>query len=700
MTPKSKVEWALRLAEAGFDIFPVHPDSKSPNGGYAWSLYMTRDPDTIRRWFDERPEMNYGVHPGEDHVVIDLDVKPGKNGVEFLRGLEADIAPDEWVSANTFMVHTPSGGYHLYLSTPYAVSLAHKFPRDAGIDVRGYHGYVVGPGSTIGDRWYEVVDDGEIAGAPEWLLDYLKRPGEKDPLRDDPIVEWDLEWNVRKAEEFLRRQDPAIQYSGGNPHTYETAAMVRDIGISEAKCVELLCSSGWNDRCDPPWGYDELEAVVEHAYRYAQNRAGCEADLMSMYLHSHLSVELLEQMTSGPAPVVPSDHLYNRSQARALGRKRDYIIPEWLLGHGFTALNAARSTGKSTILIDLACRIACGMDWWGLPIKQGYKVVYMCGEDFEGLQFNMDAWEQHHGVTIPDDTMLVSDEIARLMSPESVDEWITAIKKRIDGAPTILILDTWQRASYTGGQNRDEDMQRCVDHVELLAKSLRAPVIVAAHPPKDGRHTILGSSIIENSTTAIWHLADTPAGKKLTVTRIKGPGEGNYRLFQFEEREMDEVDTWGNREKGLVAVKVGGTEEDNKAAERKIEDEKREAWGRIVMLVMSTNEAIANPDERAIKNNQYTINSVGLAVEQFRDHGRGKQFDDFRSKLSEHLKSLEKGASDLKHSAIINRLNQIFVEFPGPCWLRDINKEMVISKKKKFKIQDGPAPREEEDPKS
>jgi hypothetical protein len=102
-------------------------------------------------------------------VVIDLDVAvPSADGGE--AAFEALCAQADAPWPSTFTVRTPSGGWHLY----FRASPQHKITVSTGqvaahVDVRGDGGYVVGPGSVIGGRPYQVANRGEAVPLPEWL---------------------------------------------------------------------------------------------------------------------------------------------------------------------------------------------------------------------------------------------------------------------------------------------------------------------------------------------------------------------------------------------------------------------------------------------------------------------------------------------------------------------------------------------------
>ena len=56
------------------------------------------------------------------------------------------------------------------------------------------------------------------------------------------------------------------------------------------------------------------------------------------------------------------------------------------------------SSGKSLVLIDMACHIATGRDWCGHKTTEGL-VLYICGEGQHGLSKRFMAWFQHYGET-------------------------------------------------------------------------------------------------------------------------------------------------------------------------------------------------------------------------------------------------------------------------------------------------------------
>jgi len=145
------LQTALRLAANGYRVFPLEPNGKTPAIA-KWPAKATCDAATVERWWRDpvlgwEADWGVGVATGRGLFVVDVDAKNG--GIESFALLE-DMLP------HTLRVRTPSGGLHLYFRGRAPVrNSASKIA--AGIDVRGEGGYVVGPGTSIDGRRYEIV---------------------------------------------------------------------------------------------------------------------------------------------------------------------------------------------------------------------------------------------------------------------------------------------------------------------------------------------------------------------------------------------------------------------------------------------------------------------------------------------------------------------------------------------------------------
>lgn len=575
--PKSKLEWALHLRDLGLQVFPlVHTDKegncscgdpackkrnrgKHPKKGSQGFKDATTDANVIKAMWAEDPDANIGVWAGPDKVWVDLDTKGETSGLstlaEFLKVDTFDLTDQ------TFAVRTPSGGIHMYYTTD--VPVGDRVGVLPNVDIRGQGGYVVGPGSTIGDKTYTVITDRKIMPVPEGIQTVLRHIRERDSQAQVELFELDTKASINRAIDYLKRRPPAVEGEGGNEHTYVTALQVRDLGISEEKAVELMLEH-WNDRCDPPWDHDEIKVPIHNAFRYAKDRPGNKGqgipddfDDSEYYTKDSDAGEDVDRFAK-----FRKNFFYSGNQVSEYDQVYEFIIPGWVPAQGYSICNGKRGTGKSTFLIDMCGRISCDMDWHGVRIDKGWTVVYLAAEDFLGVKQRMEAWRKKYldNKPWPNDRFKVLNMAIDLCNAEDVALFTEFLNDMFKDERVLFIIDTWQRSVISAkGQNDDASMSLAIHNMESMAKTLRGPSILATHPPKGNEETVLGSSVIENASQAIWQLSNYNNARSAEVVRIKGCPDGSKVRFRFLTIEMDGIDNLGNKLNGPCMEMMGGS---------------------------------------------------------------------------------------------------------------------------------------------
>lgn len=548
-----KLDYALRMARMGFEVFPLVPGTKRPLTltGFKSS---TKNEALINEWWAKSPEANIGVHTA-GHVVIDLDVKD-TNGIESFCDY---LGVEEWELYDNFIVHTPTGGRHIYFNTPDTFSSGIRIL--PGVDVRAEGGYVVGPGSTLNGATYEIKSYAEIQPLPEPIKSLLRKPREKAEDTQTALVELDTSLAIRRAKEFLSTRLPAVSGNAGNAHTYKTFAVLKDFGLSREMALELIYApGGWNDRCEPSWSFAELETISINVYKYGINQPGELAGTPEEFFEGIEDVEnvIVKDKFEGIREIA-----YFGDEIVRRGKRREYVIPGWVLAEGYTAITATRGCGKSTIILDMALRLATDMDWHGHQMQKGRTVIYFCAEDDEGAETLISAWKKRNGEPLLEDRFVLFAGAPDLMSVNSVQLFTEFLQEKFPTQQCVIFVDTWQRATCRASQIKDEEMQVCVHAIEAMAKKLRGPAIIACHPSKGGQG-IMGSGVTENSSHGILSLIDDAGGKKLQVDRIKGAGAGNYMYFNFELIPLEEKDQFGNEYTAVLPQKIAGQDNSNK----------------------------------------------------------------------------------------------------------------------------------------
>jgi hypothetical protein len=145
-------ERAVDLARRGFRVFKLQVGGKLPVVERFYEI-ASDQPDAVRAMWTcpisgDSLDNNIGILTGGTLMVLDVDVKNGKQGAESLELLEDFGLPPDAPRART-----PTGGLHIFLRTDSEVANSASAIAP-GVDVRGRHGYVVGAGSVIGGAEY------------------------------------------------------------------------------------------------------------------------------------------------------------------------------------------------------------------------------------------------------------------------------------------------------------------------------------------------------------------------------------------------------------------------------------------------------------------------------------------------------------------------------------------------------------------
>lgn len=160
--------------DLGFVCFPLAKNSKQPpqgtSGHLSWEIEDTQDAldDSL---FDNT---NVAIITGSRSRIIVIDIDPRNGG-----SLQA--VADLGIDVNTRRHDTANGGHHLFYRYPDHVERIPSVPGKlgAGIDVKADGGYVVAPPSTLDNRPYTVVTDGDILDLPDSIIQRIT-PTQRD----------------------------------------------------------------------------------------------------------------------------------------------------------------------------------------------------------------------------------------------------------------------------------------------------------------------------------------------------------------------------------------------------------------------------------------------------------------------------------------------------------------------------------------
>lgn len=269
------LDHATDLAKRGFHVFPLCPRTKLP-AIKEFPKRATYDLSQLREWWGENPEYNIGISTSRFNgsqavLAVDVDDKDGREGSSTLLDLELEghSFPD------TLTQETPSGGRHLLYRVPTAVRQGVDV-LGRGLDIRSRGGYVVGKGSVLAFGEYRLTEH-DLAEAPAWLIEACGTPRERNRLAGRSLPGVDPEAAFVRARKYLVEDAPlALEGQGGDATTFKVACRVKDTGVSQLDCLDLMFDF-YNPKCTPPWSYEELGTKVDNAYRYGEEPIGVNA---------------------------------------------------------------------------------------------------------------------------------------------------------------------------------------------------------------------------------------------------------------------------------------------------------------------------------------------------------------------------------------------------------------------------------------
>lgn len=505
-TPSPMRAAALRLARRGFRVFPLIPDTGNP-AIERWPELATTDPAVIANWWGTLwPDANVGVET-TGLLVVDVDVKNGKPGPESLDMLRLEHGD----LPATYTQRTPSGGQHLVMRAPAGVDLRNSASKlGPGLDVRSWHGFIVGAGSTKAGKPYTADDpDAPIANAPQWLVELCRASGPSattERQRGEPAAELDTPASIRRVTEYLSNfAEPAIEGAGGDGTAYRTACRVRDLGASESQALALMLER-WNERCAPPWDPDDLAVKVRNAYAYAENRAAsatAAADFAGAPIPAPPARPAGGEPDIFALPAMPQRPPLYFTMARDVHPRFDQraLVQELLDHTAMSVVYGASNSGKTFYAMGLGWSVATGRDFLGRPVEQR-GVVYVAAEAGRSAEKRIAALRKHSGIADPPFALVpcAVDLLRPNGDTRALIDLIGQAQAAMGRPVGLVIIDTLSRALAGGNENAPDDMGALVRHLDQIRVATGAHVLVVHHSGKNQAAGARGHSLLRAAT--------------------------------------------------------------------------------------------------------------------------------------------------------------------------------------------------------
>jgi hypothetical protein len=207
------------------------------------------------------------------------------------------------------------------------------------------------------------------------------------------------------------------------------------------------------------------------------------------------------------------------------------VIDGLMPAQGLTVIYGETNSGKTFACIDMACRIASGMDFYGMPVSQGV-VVYVAAEAAESVQRRIWAWKHYHQVEhLP--VLVVTDSVDLLTNDA---EALAALIVEAGGGEHVAmtIIDTLA-VTMGGNENAPDDMGAYVIACQDIRRAANTHVLIVHHTGKDAARGARGHSSLRAATDVE---LECEAGA-VTVTKMRdGTQKGMRYGFRLEDVEL------------------------------------------------------------------------------------------------------------------------------------------------------------------
>lgn len=494
---------AVDLVRRGFHVIRLRTNGNLPKDAEYYNRAAATPEAAYSMWTDSdghAENWNVGILTGTPLpdgrivVAVDIDVKDGRDGIADARALGLP---------STLMFRTKSGGFHMVYGAPGDGSVYRSSARSKlaqGIDTRGWHGYIVAPGSVVGDKEYRIHRDAPVGDAPSVIVEHMRRTAAPLSQHDDgdrpPLVALDEEHALVWAAQFLTDQPPVL-VGARNDTVAQWTRQLRDRALSPNAIIEAIQRHTEVGR-DVDFAA-ELIKTVNSAWKSSQLPAGnksATADFVDLSDTVH---------GSGQSPTQRRRFDLVSTWASISSQEDDDDDPlvEGLIDVGaMSVLYGPSGAGKTFLSLDIAFHVAAGLPWAGRPVKQS-GVLYLVGEGRRGALRRVKALHRRYNVQREIPLFLVATTI-NLLSIDGDARPIADALKEIEettGFPGgLLVVDTLARAMGGGDENSSQDMGQFVANVDLIREHTNVHTLLVHHTGKDASRGARGSSVLRAAT--------------------------------------------------------------------------------------------------------------------------------------------------------------------------------------------------------
>lgn len=222
-----------------------------------------------------------------------------------------------------------------------------------------------------------------------------------------------------------------------------------------------------------------------------------------------------------------------------------WLVHELVSDHGLSILYGAPGTGKTFIALDMALRIAHGMEWHGAVTKQA-GVLYIAGEGARGIGKRIKGWRREHAMDGVDAPFLALPAPVQMLEADDRRKLLRTVEAaiaRMSWHVGLVIIDTVSRSLAGQDENGQEAMTLFVNACNAVQEYTGGAVLGVHHSGKDAARGMRGSTVLLGGCDASIRLTREEDGRvKLEVEKQKDAEQGEPLLMTLKKVAWDADD--------------------------------------------------------------------------------------------------------------------------------------------------------------
>lgn len=237
-----------------------------------------------------------------------------------------------------------------------------------------------------------------------------------------------------------------------------------------------------------------------------------------------------------------------------------WLVKRFLQMNEFSEVFGDPGSGKTILAVDWACRVATGIYWGGLPVRQG-PVVYICGEGEQSIRRRVRAWEIVNQ-EIGGAPLYILPHPIQLVEKHSLNMLMEAIQDlvMIVGVPLLIIFDTLSRCFGPGDESRPADMNLAIAAADQLRWKYKSTILYVHHPGHGDKTRGRSSSSLPAALDTDYRLEKDDQGTiRMEARKIKDGAFPEPKAFKLREVELGMQDEDGEEITSVVFQEVSYT---------------------------------------------------------------------------------------------------------------------------------------------